>query len=73
MSEDKSKLQLIGEIAQANNKNLELIEELNNKEEEIERLNNIIDNAIKYAEKMSYQAIVDNPKKDLIKILKKEK
>lgn len=38
MSEDKSKLQLIGEIAQANNKNLELIEELNNKEEEIERL-----------------------------------
>ena len=38
MSEDKSKLQLIGEIAQANNKNLELIEELNDKEEEIERL-----------------------------------
>lgn len=29
MSEDKSKLQLIGEIAQANNKNLELIEEIN--------------------------------------------
>ena len=41
MSEDKSKLQLIGEIAQANNKNLELIEELNDREE-IERLNNII-------------------------------
>lgn len=35
MSEEKSKLQLIGEIAEANNKNLELIEE-------IERLNNII-------------------------------
>ena len=42
MSEDKSKLQLIGEIAQANNKNLELIEELNDRENEIERLNNII-------------------------------
>ena len=42
MSEDKSKLQLIGEIAQANNKNLELIEELNDREDEIERLNNII-------------------------------
>ena len=40
---------------------------------EKERLNNIIDNAIKYVEKMSYQDIVDNPKKDLIKILKKEK
>ena len=39
MSEDKSKLQLIGEIAQANNKNLELIEELNDRENEIERLN----------------------------------
>lgn len=38
MSEDKSKLQLIMEIAQANNKNLELIEELNEREEEIERL-----------------------------------
>lgn len=42
-------------------------------EKEKERLNNIIDNAIKYVEKMSYQDIVDNPKKDLIKILKKEK
>ena len=46
MSEDKSKLQLIGEIAQANNKNLELIEELNNREDEIERLNNIKKKAI---------------------------
>lgn len=36
MSEEKSKLQLIGEIAEANNKNLELIEE-------IDRYKNIID------------------------------
>ena len=48
-------------------------EPIKEKDKEIERLNNIIDNAIKYVEKMSYQAIVDNPKKDLIKILKKEK
>ena len=41
--------------------------------QEIERLNNIIDNTIKYVDKMSYEVIVDNPKKDLIKILKKEK
>ena len=34
MNEDKSKLQLIGEIVQANNKNLELIKELNNRENE---------------------------------------
>ena len=46
MSEDKSKLQLIGEIAQANNKNLELIEEINEKEDEIEKLNNIKKKAI---------------------------
>ena len=43
MNNEKSKLELIGEIAQANNKNLELIEELNNKENEIERLHNIIE------------------------------
>lgn len=50
MSEDKSKLQLIGEIAQANNKNLELIEELNDRENEIERLNNIIKEVREYIE-----------------------
>ncbi|MBO7712743.1 MAG: hypothetical protein J6S85_04475 [Methanobrevibacter sp.] len=33
----------------------------------------IIDETIDYIEKMSYADIVDNPKKDLIKILKKEK
>lgn len=38
MNEDKSKLQLIGKIAEANNKNLELIEKLNNREDEIEQL-----------------------------------
>ena len=50
MSEDKSKLQLIGEIAQANNKNLELIEELNDREEEIEKLHSIIKEVREYIE-----------------------
>ena len=51
MSEDKSKLQLIGEIAQANNKNLELIEELKDKENEIERLHSIIKEVREYIER----------------------
>ena len=37
-----------------------------------EELEKIIKEIEKYVEKMSYQAIVDNPKKDLMKILKKE-
>lgn len=32
----------------------------------------IIDETIDYIEKMSYSEIVNNPKKDLLKILKKE-
>lgn len=36
-------------------------------------LRQTIDDAIEYVEKMSYAEVVDNPKKDLIKILKKEK
>ena len=66
MSEDISKLQLIGKIAEANNKNLELIEELNDREDEIERLNNIIDKAIEYhnncIENLDLDKIDDNEK-----------
>lgn len=36
--EDKSKLQLIGEIAEANNKNLELIEEINKLYEVLDKI-----------------------------------
>lgn len=53
MSEEKSKLQLIGEIAEANNKNLELIEEidrLNNKVSELENINEKIGLALDSAE-----------------------
>lgn len=37
-----------------------------------EELNKILDELLKYIEKMSYAPVVDNPKKDLIKILKRE-
>lgn len=40
---------------------------------EIERLESTLNQVDKYIEKMSYSSIVDNPKKDLQKILKKEK
>lgn len=49
MKEDKSKLQLIGEIAEANNKNLELIEEIN-------KLSNKIYKAIEYIEENEFKA-----------------
>lgn len=41
-------------------------------EYEVERLENTINQVNKYVDKMSYEIIVDNPKKDLQKILKKE-
>lgn len=43
--DDKSKLELVGEITQANNKNLELIQEINN-------LQSKIDNAIEYCKEV---------------------
>ena len=33
----------------------------------------IIENLNNYIDKMSYASVVDNPKEDLVKILKKEK
>ena len=42
MNEDKSKLQLIGEIAEANNKNLELIEEINKLYEVLDKIKKYI-------------------------------
>lgn len=39
---------------------------------EIERLNTIINNIHNYIEKMSYCDIVDNPKKELSRILERE-
>lgn len=41
-------------------------------EEENKRLKSKIKQIDNYIEKMSYCPVVDNPKKDLIKILKKE-
>ena len=48
MSEDKSKLELIGEIAQANNKNLELIEEINQLRQVLDEIREYIKSHINY-------------------------
>lgn len=52
MSEDKSKLQLIGEITEANNKNLELIEEIN-------KLYEVLDKIKEYIAMVEHCALVD--------------
>lgn len=49
----------------------ELLSRIATLEWEIERLESITNELNKYIEKMSYQDIVDNPKKDLQKILRK--
>ena len=51
----------------------ELLTRIANLEYEVERLEGIIDSATHYIDKMSYLDVVDNPKKDLYKILVKEK
>lgn len=38
-----------------------------------EELEEIIKQIERYLDKMSYERVIDNPKKDLVKILKKEK
>lgn len=48
-----------------------LLERIATLEYEVERLESTISQANKYIEKMSYADIVDNPKKDLQKILKR--
>lgn len=49
----------------------ELLSRIATLEWEIERLESITNELNKYIEKMSYADIVDNPKKDLQKILRK--
>ena len=50
----------------------DLLKRIATLEYEVERQDNIIEEVENYVEKMSYSSIVDNPKKDLQKILKKE-
>lgn len=50
----------------------DLLSRIADLEWEVERLENTINQINKYVDKMSYCDIVDNPKKDLQKILKKE-
>jgi hypothetical protein len=49
----------------------ELLSRIATLEWEIERLESTLNQVDKYIEKMSYSSIVDNPKKDLQKILKR--
>ena len=50
----------------------ELLKRIATLEYEVEKQDNTLEEVNKYVEKMSYSSIVDNPKKDLQKILKKE-
>ena len=51
----------------------ELLRRIANLEYEVERQDNILEQVEGYVDKLSYQDIVDNPKKDLQKILEKKK
>lgn len=51
----------------------DLLKRIANLEYDIEMKDSIIENLNNYIDKMSYASVVDNPKKDLQKILKKEK
>ena len=50
----------------------DLLKRIANLEYEVEMKDSIIENLNNYIDKMSYASVVDNPKKDLQKILKKE-
>ena len=50
----------------------ELLRRIANLEYEVEMKDSIIENLNNYIDKISYASVVDNPKKDLQKILKKE-
>ena len=67
MYEDKLKEQL--KLIDADNRNLQI--ENKYLKDEVERLNTIIANIHNYIEKMSYCEVVDNPKKELSRILEK--
>ena len=67
MYEDKLKEQL--KLIDADNRNLQI--ENKYLKDEVERLNTILNNIHTYIEKMSYCDIVDNPKKELSRILEK--
>lgn len=49
----------------------ELLSKIATLEWEVERLESTLNQVDKYLDKMSYSSIVDNPKKDLQKILKR--
>ena len=46
---------------------------MEDKDKKIKELEETLKQIEQYVDKMSYASVVDNPKKDLIKILRKEK
>lgn len=50
----------------------DLLKRIANLEYEVERQDNILEEINHYVDRLSYQDIVDNPKKDLQKILEKK-
>ena len=51
----------------------DLLSKIANLEYEVERQEDIINKINNYVDKMSYASVIDNPREDLTKILKKEK
>lgn len=51
----------------------DLLKRIANLEYEVEMKDSIIESLNNYIDKMSYASVVDNPREDLVKILKKEK
>ena len=47
--------------------------EIKHLKQENEALKTIINNIANYIDRMSYQAVIDNPRQDLVRILDKEK
>lgn len=51
----------------------DLLKRIANLEYEVERQDSILKKIDNYINKMSYASVIDNPREDLTKILKKEK
>ena len=66
-------LDIVKELDKKDKVITELLRRIANLEYEVERQDNILEQVEGYVDKLSYQDIVDNPKKDLQKILEKKK
>ena len=66
-------LDIVKELDKKDKVITDLLKRIANLEYEVERQDNILEQVEGYVNKLSYQDIVDNPKKDLQKILEKKK